>query len=131
MLQDTRTLVLIADERHVRFLEEPRRAGPLLERPEWSAGLVAMPGHGAHAAHASEADHRQIEVIAKRVDELLVHAKFDSLIIIAPPRALGALRKALGPQSMSKLIASDPHERVAETNERLREVVRHLRLATA
>lgn len=123
--------MLIADERHVRFLEEPRRAGPLVERPEWIAGLVAPPAHSSHASSTPEADHRQIGLIAKRTDQLLVHGRFDSLIIIAPPRTLGALRNALGPASTAKLIASDPHERIAETPDRLREVVRALRLAAA
>ena len=67
------------------------------------------PGGNSMLAGASPAEHA-VELFAKRVGDYLDSARtehrFDSLVLIAPPKFLGALRKELT-REVQKLVAEE------------------------
>ena len=48
--------------------------------------------------------------VAKLVDQAGTDRAFERLVISAPPKFLGDLREALGPQSAARLVCSIPHD---------------------
>ena len=141
MIEDKRTLVVLADGRRVRLFEEARRGGPLKEHNGW---LKTMPpfhqpgggqrvtvharvGSASHASHEPPRDkgeRRFLSDLADHLEQVMRDHNFDDLIIVAPPRALGVLRKALSAGLQRRLVATDPHDRLDAT---LSEVHDHLR----
>lgn len=65
---------------------------------------------GARHAEDSGADLHQEEKnrfarrIAAHIEERARQNRFDALVLIAPPRTLGALRRALGPETDKRLV---------------------------
>jgi protein required for attachment to host cells len=149
MILDGRTLILVADGGRARVFEEPRRGGPLHERPEWLAGLsvphaaVAGPQGGGHdrMGHASHATAGQtgrdkaeagfMVLLSRRLQTLFREQDFDQLILIAAPKALGMLRRHLPASVKTKLAVSEPHDRLAASADTIHEVVRRLRRLSA
>uniref|UniRef100_B0SVW0 Protein required for attachment to host cells n=1 Tax=Caulobacter sp. (strain K31) TaxID=366602 RepID=B0SVW0_CAUSK len=144
MITDGRTLVLAADGARARLFEEPRRGGSLIEHPDWLADLAPKvfpsPGPGAvhdrmgHANHGlatvTAADKSARDFLTRlgaRLAHLVDEHDFDHLIVFAPPRALGMLREALPKALHQRLALDQPHDRVDEDAETLREAVRALR----
>lgn len=142
MIEDKRTLLVLADGRRVRLFEEARRGGPLKERNSW---LKSMPpfqhpggaqrvtvharvGSASHAGHEPPRDkgeRRFLGDLADHLEQVMRDQNFDELVIAAPPRALGVLRKALSAGLQRRLVATDPHDRLDAT---LAEVHDHLRV---
>jgi len=128
MIPDASTLVVVADGHRARLLDQPRRDGPLHDRPEW---LVGLKPHHAHASGAAphegdphdRAERAFVKDLAHKLDEVAKAHDFDQLILIAPPRALGHLRAALSKGLADKVVGSDPHERVDATIMTLSDVV--------
>ncbi|HET9159455.1 MAG TPA: host attachment protein [Caulobacteraceae bacterium] len=140
------TLIVVADGAGVRAFEEKIRHGPLNELAAWrltapqdarhrssgprSAGIAR---HGAqhHAVNdarpAVAAETQFLALVGDRIDREAKAERFNRLILIAPPRALGILRAALGAAARNKIEASDPHERKDATAGTLRERLRQLR----
>lgn len=129
MLQDERTLVVVADGGQARFFEERRLGGPLRERVDWSEGLKphhagsGSPGRvfdrfgsGSHpvggVAPHDQAEARFMSAVAGRIAELATKDVFDGVVLIAPPRALGQLREALSPAVAARVRHSEPKDRV-------------------
>lgn len=137
MTPDARTLVVVADGRRVRLLEQPRLDGPLHDRPEWLAGLKERHDHDvpSHIIHPGDARDRAEKVFlrefARRLDDLNAQQGFDQVILVAPPRALGHLRRALSTAVARKVVGSDAHERVDATIITLQSVVHAARFADA
>lgn len=137
MTPDARTLVVVADGRRARLLEQPRLDGPLHDRPEWLDGVKqhhdhAAPSHITHAGDARDrAEQHFLADLAKRLDPLVAKQAFDQVILVAPPRALGHLREALSPAVTRKVAGSDAHERVDATLITLEAVVHAARYAHA
>lgn len=115
MIQDGRTLVLLADGRRARGYVEPRRGAKLAEAAEWALQiseeeLIAPQdraprsfdrvGAGRHAMDGGAVPHEEEERrflarVAQRLAAATQAKTFDHLVIAAPPRALGILREAL------------------------------------
>lgn len=137
-------LIVVADGANARLFEERRRGGPLKEQSGWIEDLkpvdVAVPakgrvferfGQGSHTVEAESpkdrSETRFLEALAARVDRLIVSERFDEVILIAPPRALGTLRTSLPSASLKRLGPSEAAERCGETPAALRTVIRRLR----
>lgn len=137
MTPDARTLIVVADGRRARLLEQPRLGGPLHDRPEWLPGLKEHHEHAApsHITHPGDARDRLekafLQDLAHRIDGLNARQAFDQVILIAPPRALGHLRRGLSTAVMRKVVGSDAHERVDATIITLQSVVQAARFAHA
>lgn len=148
MIEDGRTLVVLADGRRVRLFEEARLAGPLHERGEWLKGMApfeqpggtqrvtvhARAGGSTHASHEPPRDKGERQFLTDLVEHLEHVVKdhhFDHLAVMAPPRALGVLRKAL-PAALAKRVAvTDPHDRLDESVVAVQEHLRAARLRAA
>jgi protein required for attachment to host cells len=137
MNPDAITLVVVADGRRARLLEQPRIDGPLHDRPEWLADVKEHHDHAApsHITHSGDARDRAEKAfltgLAKRLEGLAGKHHFDQVVLIAPPRALGHLREALSPNLAKKVVGSDPHERVDATIITLEAAVHAARYAHA
>lgn len=137
MITDARTLVVVADGRRARLLEQPRIDGPLHDRPEWLADVKehhdhAPPSHITQPGDARDrAENAFLRTLAKRVEAIVAHESIDQVVLVAPPRALGHLREALSPAVTKKVVGSDPHERVDATIITLESVVHAARYASA
>lgn len=137
MNPDAITLVVVADGRRARLLEQPRIDGPLHDRPEWLADVKEHHDHAApsHITHSGDARDRAEKAfltgLAKRLEGLAGKHHFDQIVLIAPPRALGHLREALSPNLAKKVVGSDPHERVDATIITLEAAVHAARYAHA
>lgn len=137
MIADARTLVVVADGRRARLLEQSRIDGPLHDRPEWLADVKEHHDHAppSHITHAGDfhdrAEKAFLHGLAKRIDALVAHNAIDQVILVAPPRALGHLRDALSTAVAKKVAGADPHERVDATIITLESVVHAVRFASA
>lgn len=137
MTPDVKTLVVVADGRRARLLEQPRLGGPLHDRPEWLPGLKEHHDHvsPSHITHSGDVHDRAekafLRDLARRLDDLNARHGFDEVILVAPPRALGHLRRALSTAVARKVAGSDVHERVDATIITLQSVVQAARLANA
>ncbi len=145
MIEDGRTLVVLADGRRVRLFEEARLAGPLHEHVEWLRGVApfeqpggaqratvhARFGGSTHAGHEPPRDkgERQfLKDVADHLEQMVRDHHFDHLAIIAPPRALGVLRKALPAALAERVTVTDPHDRLDESLAAIHEHLRAARL---
>lgn len=68
-------------------------------------------GHHRHALAPSTDAHRNAEVVFARevaewLDEEIGHGKFDHIIVVAPPRALGDLRRAFSKEISARVVGS-------------------------
>ena len=148
MIEDGRTLVVVADGRRVRLLEEARLAGPLHEQPAWLKGAApfeqpdgkqratvhARVGGSTHAGHEPPRDKGERQFLTDLADHLETVVRdhhFDHLAIMAPPRALGVLRKALPAALVKKLTVTDPHDRLDESIVLIESHLRAARLRAA
>lgn len=140
------TLILVADGGRARGLAEHRRHGPLEERADWAieapeserrghgkpGGATTSPGSRRSNVHdvspADVAETRFLTKLAADLERAATAGQFDHLVMIAPPRALGILRGALGPQASRRLEASDPHDRLTETATDIRARLRDIRI---
>lgn len=147
MTEDLTTWIVVADGGQVRVLEERRRHGALHELADWAAVLPDSerkrsrthggtvherhgPGRSSvyEASPAQSAESRFIAEFAERLDRASTSGAFERLVLIASPRCLGVLRAGLGAAAQRKIEASDPHDRVDETVEALRERLRDIRI---
>lgn len=129
-MKPTITWVVLADGAHARFLEhrgpgsgfientslelsrEARRSGEIMsDRPGRS---FSSSGHGrsameppTDAAEKEEVDFMRI--VAEAIAKAHAAKRFERLIVAAPPRALGELRKAL-PKHVSDAITAELHK---------------------
>lgn len=143
-MQVQRCLLVVADGRRARFFEEPGRGAALAERHDWGEGLepqdATAPGRPrvfqrfGHGSHVGEADSprerseaRFLKDLAVRIGDLVARERFDTVALIAPPRALGVLRAALPPAVASRLGPDEAAERCEHRPEDLRSVLRRLR----
>jgi len=140
MRQDERTLVVAADGGRARAFEEARRGGRLIERADWVEDLRSKSGHDsaghdAHGRHGEPgADKAEAAFLAKlcdRLEELMTTERFDALILIAPPRALGMLRQKMTKGLHQLLALDEAHDRLDATAEGLTKVIQDLRRAHA
>ncbi|MBK9134459.1 MAG: host attachment protein [Betaproteobacteria bacterium] len=136
------TWAVVADEAIARLLERPEDDGELvaveeLTDPQAHTRESAM-HHGPHGRRAGAGSragsqatvgagdserHRQAQVfaarIAKRLEEHHVAGRFAALHVIAAPRLLGYLRKALEPRLASVVVGTLDKDLVQESNAQL------------
>ncbi|HEY0651450.1 host attachment protein [Phenylobacterium sp.] len=141
------TWIVTADAVEARIFAERVRAGTLQEMPELRmaasdaerragrrqvATVHQRAGAGRHGAGERAPEHEAERRFMKRVaTRLMVSAgrgDFDRLVLMGPPHALGALKRALPPTVAARVDVTDPHERKQDDAETLR---RHLREARA
>lgn len=146
MIEDQVTWIVTADGRNARVFEERRRHGPLHEIEALAMRLdeqdrprAAHPGGAVHqsggfgrhniyeTAPAEEAEDRFLKRLALAVDQGVRERRCEALVLIAPPRALGALRRALGAQSRAAVRYEEARDRVKEDASTLRLRLRDLR----
>ena len=140
------TWIVVADGDQARIFEERQRAGEVREVEAHRMGRVGgdypraaahgatvhdRAGYGQHGAGErvphQEAEDRFLERVAESLVEPLRHNTFESLVIMAPPRALGVLRQALPKAAQARLVGTDPHECIRETAEDIRGRLRKVR----
>lgn len=139
------SLIVVADGRQARLFEERRRGGPLTEvtdrlgdlsphRPEASGGRSRAHDRFGPASHTGDGptpqDRREadfVSLVGARAAEIMRRDNYQDLVLIAAPRALGQLRRALAHAGVEAAHA-EPHDRVSEDPESLRTRLRDLRL---
>lgn len=149
MIEDGRTLLVVADGRKARVFEEARRGGALHERAEWlselppfSVGEAGSPGRVydrfGHAGHGvtsqsphDKAEHEFLAGLVEQLDWIMREQEFDDLVLIAAPKALGVLREVLPKGLVHKLKGSDAHDRLAASIEDLHAALRAIRRESA
>ena len=137
--------VVVADGKSAQVLEERRRHGPLSRLEDWTfeapeadrhrtkpGGTVfERAGGGRHGVQegspTEEAEVRFLKNLAEKLDVAAETGRFDRLVLIAPPKALGRLRRALG-HAAQAVEAVDPHKQTREPLDALRLRLRELRL---
>lgn len=145
-MTDAETLILVADGGRARGFAERRRHGPLQELPGWSraapptdrrargrtGGTTITPGSGRsnvnETSPAEAAEARFLDGLAHELEHAAVVGRYERLVLVAPPRALGRLRGGLGPQASRRLEVSDPHDRLSETAADIRARLRDIRV---
>lgn len=140
------TWIVAADAAAARIFEERLRAGDVREREDLRVradssdqpqshrhmATVHEGGgfgrHGAGTREASdEAERRFLRRVAESLEAAAKRDAFDRLVLMAPPRALGLLRAELGPACLRRLDVCDPHERVHDDADAIRQRLRDAR----
>lgn len=131
------TWIVAADAVEARIFAERVRSGPLRELHEHHLSADDHEAGGGrasdhrHAAGGRDAAHLAEARFLKRVSNTLLVAagrgEFDRLVLMGPPHALGALRKALPDSLAARVDATDPHARKHEDAEALRIRLREAR----
>lgn len=114
--------IVVADEAIARVLEQPAGGGELLpvenltdpdahiREAEMRHGPHGRRAGGATVSAADSERHQHAQLFAARVAERLAEARrqgaYDTLHLIAAPRMLGYLRKAL-PPGVAAVVASE------------------------
>jgi protein required for attachment to host cells len=135
--------VLVADGGAARLYEQPTRASPLREVPEFgcerdrtSSMARDRPSrvHDRFGPHrhaltarqslATTAENRFLADIAARIEQAASVGGFNHLIIFAPAHALGVLRKTIGLQTRARLWRSESKDLLGADAE---EILRRLK----
>jgi protein required for attachment to host cells len=139
------SLVVVADGRRARLFEERRRGGELHEitdlfgdlaipRPPAAGVRAQVHDRFGPASHAigdetpkDQVEARFVDLVGARSAEILRRGGYDDLILVAAPRALGRLRRAVQHAGVTATLA-EAHDRVTGTADELRTNLRDLRL---
>jgi len=147
MLQPVKiTWVVVANGARTRVLEQRRRGAPLCELPAWERQQTDEDRR--HADHerfvqgqrfglgqptinrrdvVEEAERRFLARFATQLRLARAQRRYERLILIAPPRALGALKASLGRSCGRCIEHAEAHDRTESSPEVLRERIRDLR----
>lgn len=125
------TWIVAADGTHARVFEERLRAGEVRELPDRAVQSLESdrpnshrhmatvhdrhgPGrHGAgERAPGDETARRFLRRVADKLQVAASNGDYESLVLMAPPRALGLLKLALTPALRNRVTATDPHNLV-------------------
>ena len=140
------TWIVAADGAAARVFEERLKAGAVRELSEQrmsqdggdfpratahGATVHERGGPGRHQSgeHAprQEAEDRFLRRVAQALGDAAVRDAYQHLVLMAPARALGALRSALPKAAHGRLSGSASHECVQETADQIRERLRAVR----
>ncbi|MDE2487802.1 MAG: host attachment protein [Alphaproteobacteria bacterium] len=146
MSPTTVTWVIVANSERCRALEERRRGGVLCELQAWDCGQTEQDRRHAHLEPAvrgqrfgfgrsvvnprdfeAQAERRFLSRYAHQLGLARIKGRYERLILIASPAALGVLREGLGRPAhrcVDRAVACDC---VGDSPESLRERVRDLR----
>jgi len=138
--------IVIADEREANFFEASKIDGPIAEcgslqnpvaglkdtelesdRPGRRFGGGPPGTHHHDVAGERSTERHDLELfakeVAKRIDAERVANAFDRLVIVAPPKMLGLIRRSLSTQSQALLAGEVPKDIVHEGPEAIARVV--------
>lgn len=119
--------VVVADGSQARIFDERQRNGRLHESPSWNAKRDIEDRPGMHAwIDRQVAEDRFLKHFGGKLGQAARRGQFKRLILIAPPRALDALREGLA-EAASLVEVSDPYERTQESRGEIEARVRSLR----
>jgi protein required for attachment to host cells len=139
-MKSPRTWVVVADGAHARILLNEGRANGLaalpgghFEQENLASGEIASspPGRVYESAggqrhsvgfRSDPHEQREREFLSRIVTHLdgeLTHGRFDHVIIVAPPKALGHLRKEIKPPLLARVKAEFSHDYAHQTNAEL------------
>ena len=90
------------DEREDRKDREIKTDGPGSQSPRFGIGRDTMEETDFH----QQAEDRWVKEAAEKLKELALRIDFDALAIIAPPKALGVLRKELHKEVERRVVAT-------------------------
>jgi protein required for attachment to host cells len=140
------TWVVVANGERARVLEQRRRGAPLCELPGWERQQTDEDRRLARHERAVEgqrfgfgrptvnlrdfaevAERRFLARFATQLRLARAQRRYEQLILIAPPRALGALKAELGRSCGRCIEHAEPHDGTAASPELLRERIRALR----
>ena len=146
LLATTITWVIVANAERCRALEERRRGGALKELEAWDCRQTEQARRHAHHEPAvggqrfgfgqsvvnprdfeAQAERRFLTRYAHQLGLARVKGRYERLILIATPPALGVLRERLGRPVQRCVERTAACDCVGETPEALRERVRALR----
>jgi protein required for attachment to host cells len=141
------TLIVVADGGGVRAFAENQRHGSLKALADWTEaaprserhastayGGTAISRHSSarhsvsDASPAVAAERRFLTRLGARIEREAQAGLFNQLVLIAPPKALGTLRAALGKAASARIEATEPHDRIDEPVDLLRQRLRELRI---
>ena len=134
--------VLVADEAIARILEQPQEGGDLVSVEELTdpgaharerdlhhaphgrrAGAGSNPQGTATVSASDSERHQQAQGFATRIADRLVEClrdkRYDLLHIVAAPRMLGYLRKALAPAVVAAVGSTQDKDLVQQSNAEL------------
>lgn len=143
-----RILVVTADAGRARLFECTRLGGPLSQLGEKSADLAAFGardrpfrvhdrfGSGRHAVEARRSPRAAAaERFFVELAEAVAKEKFDALVLCAPSKALGVLRRQLPDEVGERIILAAAKDYLQETPadlaQRLEELAREAREETS
>lgn len=146
MLENGVTWFLLADGRRAKLFVEPRRGADLQARQDWTLEISEdelydpqdrpprsfdRAGAGRHAMDKGRSLHEQEEEnflkrLAERVSAAAKQQNFDHLVLAAPPRALGALRRQLPDSVRARIRAETDKDILDEDSTRLRQRLEEL-----
>jgi len=136
------TWVVVADEAIARILEKPRRGGDLVPVEELTdpdahakeaelhhgphgrrAGVGGSNGTQATVSASDSERHQHAQAFAARIAQRLLachrEQRYDELHVVAAPRLLGYLRKALDPTLSGVIVETLDKDLVQEGNAEL------------
>ncbi|HEY9235836.1 MULTISPECIES: baeRF12 domain-containing protein [Phenylobacterium] len=146
MEQGGMTWIVAADGAQARIFAEARRAGPVKELDQLrmtadphdrrahggqQATVHDRVGAGRHSSDdhspADDAEERFLRSVASFLGDQGGRGAFDSLVLMAPPKALGILRDALPTAVARRVEATDAHERLGLSADEIQACLRAAR----
>ena len=146
LLPTTITWLVVANAERCRALEERRRGGVLKELEAWDCPQTEQDRRHAHHEPAvsgprfgfgrsvvnprdleAQAERRFLTRYAHQLGLASIKGRYERLILIATPPALGVLREQLGRPIQRCVERTAAYDCVGETPEALRERLRALR----
>ncbi|HYD27703.1 host attachment protein [Brevundimonas sp.] len=138
------SLVVVADGRRARLFEERRRGGALIDitaqlgdlslhRPTasgFSGRVHDRLGPASHTTGEAPKDRREadfVDLVGVRAAQVMRRGDYRDLVLMAAPRALGQLRRAMAHAGVT-VTHAEAHDRVSQDPESLRTSLRELRL---
>jgi hypothetical protein len=127
------TLIVVADGGGARAFVERQRHGPLEELPSFTIPTPDPPPRGGYGAHdfvrPSEAEERsRLNAVAEAINATAQGGAYGHVVLMAPSRALGALRAGLEPRTAALVELEEPKDRRGQSRDQIRAALKHLRL---
>jgi protein required for attachment to host cells len=126
------TLVVVADGGGARAFVEKQRHGPLEELPSFTVSNQSPRPRGGYGSHdfvrASEAEEKsRLNAVAEAINATAQRGAYGHVVLMAPSRALGALRAGLEPRTAALVELEEPKDRRGQSLDQIRAALKHLR----
>lgn len=128
ILPASATVAVIDGERLLMFRNTGHGAAQLAPQPvpPIQAGGAASEGHRSSAANPdndTQAEDDFLAAVAERLNRAATAGDFEDLLVIAPPRALGELRKHWNKGLKARLIGEINHDLTMRSPEQIAEAI--------